>query len=203
MRFNDRRGTAVRAGRIIGGLAGAAALVSTVACGAGAAGTIAPAAPQQIAAAAPQQPATSPVVVSCEPNQRTLVRPVVVNGAALSQVECVSADVAPVAAQPVYAAPARVNSVPVSYQRLPEARVVQTEQPVVRSIPARQVVYRDEEPVRARPMRSVAKSAVIIGSTAGASAGVGALIGGKKGALIGAAIGGGSAAVWDQVTRRK
>jgi len=32
----------------------------------------------------------SPVVVSCEPNQRTLVRPVVVNGATISQIECVS-----------------------------------------------------------------------------------------------------------------
>jgi hypothetical protein len=31
---------------------------------------------------------------------------------------------------------------------------------------------------------------------------VGAAVGGKKGALIGAAIGGGSAAIWDQVTRR-
>jgi hypothetical protein len=27
-------------------------------------------------------------------------------------------------------------------------------------------------------------------------------VGGKKGALIGAAIGGGSAAIWDQITRR-
>ena len=31
-----------------------------------------------------------PVVVTCEPNQRTLVRPMLVNGAAMSQVECVS-----------------------------------------------------------------------------------------------------------------
>ncbi len=47
------------------------------------------------------------------------------------------------------------------------------------------------------------KSAVIIGSSAGIGAGVGAAAGGKKGALIGAAIGGGSAAIWDQVTRRR
>ena len=47
------------------------------------------------------------------------------------------------------------------------------------------------------------KSAIIIGSSAGVGAGVGAAVGGKKGALIGAAIGGGSAAIWDQVTRRK
>ena len=58
-----------------------------------------------------------------------------------------------------------------------------------------------DEPVR--KTRSVKKSAIIIGSSAGVGAGVGAAVGGKKGALIGAAIGGGSAAIWDQVTRRK
>ena len=53
-----------------------------------------------------------------------------------------------------------------------------------------------------RKARTVKKSAIIIGSSAGAGAGVGAAIGGKKGALIGAAIGGGGAALWDQITRR-
>jgi hypothetical protein len=50
--------------------------------------------------------------------------------------------------------------------------------------------------------RSVKKSAIIIGSSAGAGAGVGAAVGGKKGALIGALIGGGGAALWDQIARR-
>jgi hypothetical protein len=50
--------------------------------------------------------------------------------------------------------------------------------------------------------RSVKKSAIIIGSSAGIGAGVGAAVSGKKGALIGAAIGGGGAAIWDQMTRR-
>ena len=63
-----------------------------------------------------------------------------------------------------------------------------------------QVIY-DERPVK--KARSVKKSAVIIGSSAGVGAGVGAAVGGKKGALIGATIGGGGAAIWDQVTRRK
>ena len=54
-----------------------------------------------------------------------------------------------------------------------------------------------------KPKRSVAKSAVIIGSSAGVGAGVGAAVGGKKGALIGAVLGGGGATVWDQVTRRR
>jgi hypothetical protein len=66
-------------------------------------------------------------------------------------------------------------------------------------IRARQVVY--EQPRAAR--RSVKKSAVIIGSSAGVGAGVGAAIGGKKGALLGAVIGGGGATAWDQITRRK
>jgi uncharacterized membrane protein len=69
-----------------------------------------------------------------------------------------------------------------------------------RTVRTNQVVY-DERPVR--KTRSVAKSAIIIGSSAGAGAGIGAAIGGKKGALIGAAVGGGGATLWDQLTRRK
>jgi hypothetical protein len=84
---------------------------------------------------------------------------------------------------------------------LGDARVVAAPPATVaRPIPARQVVYSDDRPVRRT--RSVKKSAIIIGSSAGAGAGVGAAIGGKKGALIGAAIGGGGAALWDQITRR-
>lgn len=177
-------------------------------------------------ALAANQP-VSPVVVSCEPHQRALVRPTVVNGAAVSQVECVAADPqaaaftqsasGPVNAQPVYAQPAYTQafapaprvarSVPVRYTSsrpryvyddLGDARIVRTRarNPVQRT---RQIVY--DEPVRRS--RSVKKSAIIIGSTAGVGAGVGAAVGGKKGALIGAAIGGGGAAIWDQVTRRK
>ena len=53
------------------------------------------------------------------------------------------------------------------------------------------------------PKRSVKKSAIIIGSSAGVGAGIGAAVGGKKGAGIGALIGGGGAALWDQITRRQ
>lgn len=161
----------------------------------------------------------TPVVVSCEPHQRTLVRPAVVNGAQVQQVECVAADPSraafdPYAAQAQYAQPqyGQPGAVPVAYttgvpsevvyERAQPARVVRTAEPitVVRPTQSRQVVY-DREPVRQG--RSVKKSAIIIGSSAGVGAGVGAAVGGKKGALIGAAIGGGSAAIWDQVTRRK
>lgn len=167
---------------------------------------------QEVAGAQPVQP----VVVSCEPQQRALVRPAVVNGAAVSQVECVAADpqavtfaqqgsyAQPAYAQAAYAQPAYAvraaqpvrYSQPVVYDDLDNARVVRTRStPVVRT---RQVVY---EPVRKH--RSVKKSAAIIGSSAAVGAGVGALASGKKGALIGAAIGGGGAAIWDQITRRR
>ncbi len=84
---------------------------------------------------------------------------------------------------------------------LPDARVIPVSQPatVARTVPARQVVY--SEPIK--PKRTVKKSAIIIGSSAGAGAGIGAAVGGKKGALIGAVIGGGGATLWDQITRRR
>jgi hypothetical protein len=156
-----------------------------------------------------QQPAANqagtPVVVSCEPHQRTLVRPAVVNGTAVSQIECVPAAqvatpqaVAYAPAAPAYA-PVRRVSQPV-YSDLGDAQVVPVSSNAGSVRRTNQVVY-DERPVK--KTRSVAKSAIIIGSSAGAGAGVGAAVGGKKGALIGAAIGGGGAAVWDQVTRRK
>jgi hypothetical protein len=190
--------------------AGFGALLFTVGCGASQNGVASAA--QPVAAA---QPGT-PVVVSCEPNQRTLVRPTVINGVALSQVECVSAGEVAIAANHVVPSAA---AVPVSHlapaprttarsAEWGDTRIVQPEEasyPVAaRPVRTQQVVYDDERPVRVvKPRRSVKKSAIIIGSSAGAGAGVGAAIGGKKGALIGAAIGGGGAAVWDQITRRK
>lgn len=185
-----------------GGVA-ASALLFTYGCGGTQATTGVSA--QQLAAAQPQ----APVVVSCEPHQRTLVRPVVVNGQALSQVECVAANgqqaaaYAQGAAQAVpagyYAAPQPAQ--PVVYEDLAPARVVSTPvRTVARPVRTRQVVY--DEPARVKKNRSVKKSVAIIGSSAAVGAGVGAITGGKKGALIGAAIGGGGAAIWDQITRR-
>jgi hypothetical protein len=164
-----------------------------------------------IAAQSPQAAqAGVPVVVSCEPSQRTIVRPTIINGAAMSQVECVAEEAMPAAVQPVAYAP-RAASAPAAayrsrrasqpdYGDLDDAQVVPVASGPARPVRTSQVIY-DERPVK--KTRSVAKSAVIIGSSAGAGAGVGAAMGGKKGALIGAAIGGGGAAIWDQVTRRK
>ncbi len=164
----------------------------------------------------------APVVVSCEPHQRTLVRQTVVNGATVSQVECVAAGqpaayangteagayAQPTAMTQPAAAPYAYAPAPaprqVVYRDIPDTEVVQvaprrTVRTVSsRPVQSRQVVYEE----RRAPKRSVKKSAIIIGSSAGVGAGVGAAVGGKKGALIGAAIGGGSAAIWDQVTRR-
>ncbi len=107
------------------------------------------------------------LAVSCEPNQRAIVRQVAVNGGLQPQVQCESV-----------LAPAATTPRRVVYQRAPE-RIV------------------------ARPKRSVQKSAIIIGSSAGVGAGIGAAVGGKKGAGIGALIGGGGAALWDQITRHR
>ena len=187
------------------GALGISAMLATAGCGAGS-GQDVFAQPAATTALSANQ-AGAPIVVSCEPNQRTLVRPVVVNGATISQVECITTGAIPIAtpvAAPIESFRQARTVQPVTYRAddLPDARVVPVSQSttVARPIPARQVVYTDERPVR--KTRSVQKSAIIIGSSAGAGAGLGAAIGGKKGALIGAAIGGGGATLWDQLTRR-
>jgi hypothetical protein len=139
----------------------------------------------------------SQVLVSCEPHQRTLVRQVVMQGRAVARVECVTESAFGAAANSAYA-PAYGDPRVVPVRDVYEPRVVT---PVYREAAPR-VVRQTSPRVERAPTRSVKKSAIIIGSSAGVGAGVGAAIGGKKGALIGAAIGGGSAAIWDQVTRR-
>ena len=151
-----------------------------------------------------------PVAVNCGPGQQALIRPSLVNGQTISQVDCVA--VAPTALAPAAVAPAPAQAVyPVSYpcrtaagrdERRGDDRV---ERPVYRQA-RRPAAYRTAEYVPERRVvksgRSWKKSALIIGSSAGIGAGVGAAAGGKKGALIGAAVGGGGATIWDQVTRR-
>ena len=183
-----------------GATLGIAALAFTFACNSVPQGTNALAQQPQV------NQSGAPVMVNCEPQQRAVVRPTVVNGVAMSQVDCIAAApfTAPVAqpvayTQPVAYRPATRIAQP-AYNDLGDAQVVPVSTNTVRPVRTNQVVY-DERPVRRT--RSVAKSAILIGSTAGAGAGVGAAMGGKKGALIGAAIGGGGAAIWDQVTRRK
>ena len=201
-----RGGQTVTWGARIAAVAGLGGLLFTVGCGTSQTGLAAAAVPATVA-----QPGT-PVVVGCEPNQRTLVRPSVVNGVAVSQIECVSVSEMVASTQSPIAQPS--GFVPVSYQPasvvtrsadLGDTRIIPASYPATaaRPVRARQVVY-DDPPVReVKPQRSVKKSAIIIGSSAGVGAGVGAAVGGKKGALIGAVIGGGGATLWDQVTRRR
>lgn len=197
---------------------GATALFGTYACG----GSASPGGVAARTLAADR--AGAPVVVSCEAHQRALVRQAVIDGAAVSQVECVSTlelQTAPVVAPQIATPPAAAFApAPVTYapppvvypppatvaparapqpvhEDLEDARIVRTSGATPER--TRQVVY--EQP--RKTTRSTTRSAVIIGSSAGAGAGVGAMVGGKKGALIGAAIGGGGATVWDQATRRK
>ena len=158
--------------------------------------------------------AGAPMSIACEPNQRAIVRQVIVNGVVQAQAECQSVGVAGTArtfAAAASAAPAPIAQ-PVAYgyseAPLADTQLVRTAYPqpaVARAAAPERVVYQPapERRVVEQPKRSVKKSAVIIGSSAGVGAGVGAIVGGKKGAGLGALIGGGGAALWDQITRRK
>ena len=144
------------------------------------------------------------LTVACGPGQQALVTQRVVNGQQTTAVECAGAIASPAAT---------VNAGMANGMAWPTAGEPMAAQPVALARPAAYVTdgqvltYQPQPRPRARVQvrkagRTVQKSALIIGSSAGIGAGVGAAIGGKKGALIGAAIGGGGAAVWDQVTRR-
>lgn len=148
------------------------------------------------------QPAAAalPVAVNCGAGAQALIRPSIVNGEPVSQVDCV-----PVPGSTANAVAAMAGSSGnVRYVPVTDVEDVPVQRPVYRER-ARPATYRTAQydPERqVKSGRTWQKSAVIIGSSAGVGAGVGAAVGGKKGALIGAAIGGGSAAIWDQATRR-
>ena len=159
-----------------------------------------------------QAAASAPVLLSCPAGQQALMRQVVVAGAVVPQVECVSTTpmaTAASAAPAIAGAMAPASAVMPTYVTAPVGGYEPVARAPVRvqAAPrpqARRVAYDDDIVEYRRPSRrSWQKSALIIGSAAGAGAGVGAATGGKKGALIGAAIGGGAATIWDQVTRRQ
>jgi hypothetical protein len=156
--------------------------------------------------------AGAPLAVSCEPNQRAVVRQAAVNGGVQAQVQCetvagfggTSPAVSPVAYQSGYQPVSYGYTQPAPAEPTRLVRAAYPQEVVTREVAPRRVVYqRAPERIYSRPKRSVQKSAIIIGSSAGVGAGIGAAVGGKKGAGIGALIGGGGAALWDQITRHK
>jgi hypothetical protein len=162
--------------------------------------------------AANAAPGATPIAINCGPGQQALIRPSLVGGQAISQVDCVPVAApanaaigypgvaAPMAGVPAGAVATAAGPMPAAYYGAPQA----VEEPVVYR-PAPRVVTRTASAPRVvrKAGRSWQKSAIIIGSSAGVGAGVGGAVKGKKGALIGAAIGGGAATIWDQATRRR
>jgi hypothetical protein len=153
-------------------------------------------------AATPATEAGAAPAVQCAPHEQAVLDRLVLNGRETNVLRCAPriddrmvyyppqpyAQAYPSAtyvSQPMYpAAPAAAPAV----QRRPAANRA-----------AERVVYVDrEEDVR---RRSWAKTALILGGSAGTGAGIGAIAGGKKGALIGAAIGGGAASIYEATKR--
>jgi hypothetical protein len=163
------------------------------------------AAPSATIAAGGAAPGATPIAINCGPGQQALIRPSLLAGQTISQVECVpvaGATTAPAGYPGMMGLAMGATAVPASYYEAP--RIV--EQPAVYQPAARPVRYRTAAAPRVAPRksgRSWQRSAIIIGSSAGVGAGVGGAVKGKKGALIGAAIGGGAATIWDQATRRR
>jgi hypothetical protein len=147
---------------------------------------------------------SAPASVQCAPHQQAVMARVMMNGREATTLACVDRVNDGMAyyqpGQPMMAAPLAYAQ-PVAYAPAPAAVPA-----VVQARPAaRRVTYRDQDDtVRYEPdtrKRSIAKTAMIIGGSAGAGAGVGAIAGGKKGALIGAAIGGGAASIYEATKR--
>jgi hypothetical protein len=170
-------------------------------------GAMAPTASAGYGAPVPAMTQPMTPTVACGPNQEPAMARVLVNGGEAATLTCV--DRAP----QNYLAYPQGGMVPqsqlVSLAGAPAPMMMPQAVPVVRStpsrtVPARRVSYgnRDDdivqyEPDRRPQGRSIAKTAMIIGGSAGTGAGIGAIVGGKKGALIGAAIGGGAASIYE------
>jgi len=159
--------------------------------------------------AAMTQPMTPNVM--CGPNQEPAIARVIINGGEAATLTCVDRAPQGYVMYPQAGVMPQAQLVSFAGAPAPIAAPAQTV-PVVRSAPrstapVRRVSYQDRdndvvqyEPDR-RQGRSIAKTAMIIGGSAGTGAGVGAIMGGKKGALIGAAIGGGAASIYEATKR--
>ena len=143
------------------------------------------------AAGAPDH-AMNNLAVSCEPDQRALVRQNASSAAGQVTVECITTAQAPRAVEAAF----RPQGFQPAVLRIEDAPVLTG----AANRPAPRAQASAARPAERAP--SWQKRALVIGGSAGAGAGVGALIGGKKGALIGAAIGGGGAAIVDVLRDR-
>jgi hypothetical protein len=164
---------------LIGGAVGVVGLLIAVFVGAG------------VLSARSAGPNASNTVVSCEPNQRVVVRHFVSNGELQVATECVGAATNAGLMPAVY----QTSGAPVVYAapQTSRARAAST----ARTSSARRASAQEPE-----KKRTWQQTALVIGGAAGAGAGVGALVDGKKGALIGAAIGGGAGAIYEAIKRK-
>jgi hypothetical protein len=170
-------------------------------------GAVAPTAPVSFGAPVSMTQPVAPTV-ACGPNQEPAMARVLVNGGEAATLTCVER------VPQTYMAYPQAGMVPQSQlvslpgaaapMMMPQAVPVVRSTPGSRTVPVRRVSYRDRdgdivqyEPDRRPQGRSIAKTAMIIGGSAGTGAGIGAIVGGKKGALIGAAIGGGAASIYE------
>jgi hypothetical protein len=193
-------------GSAIGGLvAGGIALIAAQ----HARGNAAPIVPAGYGTAVPAVTQPLAPTLACAPHQEAAVARVIVNGGEAATLTCVDRVPQGYTTYPQTALAPQTQFVsmapaPVPVEAVPVVRTTSA----ARARPARQVVYRDadDDVVRYEPdvrqdKRSVAKTAMVIGGSAGTGAGVGAIFGGKKGALIGAAIGGGAASIYEASKR--
>jgi hypothetical protein len=146
--------------------------------------------------------------VACAPHQEATLARVIVNGNEATTLTCVDRVPQGYVTYPQAGLAPQAQFVSMTPATWPAETMPARTAPLARARPARQVVYRnaDDDVVRYEPdvrqeKRSMVKTAMIIGGSAGTGAGVGAIVGGKKGALIGAALGGGAASIYEATKR--
>jgi len=128
--------------------------------------------------------------VDCGSGREALYEPVTEGATTTLRVRCVAVETEP--------APRRTAAAPSPYVAAP-APVPVAASPA----PTRRETAPVADPNAGTESRSWEKSALIIGSAAGAGAGIGAIAKGGKGAAVGAAVGGVAGTVYDLATRNK
>ena len=135
------------------------------------------------------RPNASNTVVTCQPSERVVVHHSVVNNELQVATECVPA---------VGLTTARFENAVLTDDSI---RTVAPTRTVAPRTVARTSSARRSSTQRVEKKHDWAKTAMIIGGSAGAGAGIGGIAKGKQGALIGAAIGGGAAAIVEAIRR--